>query len=553
MVPVPQPHSGPASRAGNNGTTWFARHERTCVIVLVIALSILSFIPHIAAFTHTPAGFRYVWSNYPGSPHDINSYFTWIRQASDGDWLFNLKYTSEPTPRVVFHPLFLAMGLLIRIGIPLTAVWVVAQIASIAALVYSLRRFLAHLFDNPVRRLFVMAVALVSGGLGFLTNTFRLYRSFDTLPVDMGMAEVTLARSIMTPFVFAFSIALMLCVFALLISFERSRRRSDIVLASLAAFALGIIHPYDIVIVAVVATVFLLMRLGLHAAKPLAILGAAAAIPYLYYMLVMTNTLYAQAGNAEMRSPAPLAYLLGFGLLLPFAVAGAVMLFRARAFRGNPAWLLALIFLLVVPILVYAPFTFQRKLIEGWIVPLTAFAAVGMLWIWAKVKTFGPLRHALIRTVVVTSAIAILSLSPLTLLRNDLVRVREAGFPYYMSESELAGMRWLAQHTDRSAVVLSAPDYGNIVPRFSGNTVFIGHWAQTVDFDRKAQEAHAFYTGTIQATDRAAFLTRERIAYVIVGPLERRYGAPYVLVGDPLLAPAFANDDITIYRVIGAT
>ncbi len=528
---------------------WFARHERLFIVLLIAALSVVSFLPHIAAYVHAPAGSNYIWSNYPGSSHDTNSYFTWIRQASDGDWLFNLKYTAEPTPRLVFHPLFLAMGLLVRIGIPLTAVWVAVQIASVATLVYSLRSFLARFFEDPLRRFFVMAIALISGGLGFLTRTFQLQGSFDTLPVDMSMPETTLARSIMTPFIFSFSIALMLCVFALLVSYDRTRRRRDLLLASLAALTLGVIHPYDIVIVAAVATPFLLIRLKKDAVAPLVTLGIASGIPFVYYLLVMTNRLYAAAGNAAMPSPAPLAYLLGFGLLLPFAVDGIVARLRSGALR-DPAWLLAFIFLCAVPFLVYVPFSFQRKLIEGWIVPVSVFAAVGLLALWDRIRTFEPFRSAPLKAVAIVALFAGLSLTPLMLLRNDLRSFRGGGFPYYMSDEELSGMRWLAENTDRSAVVLSSIDYGNIVPRFSGNTVFIGHWAQTVDFDVKATMVNEFYADMMDRRQRDSFLADNRIAYVVYGPVERNYWPNARLAGDPSLSVAFSNDRIVVYRTV---
>ncbi len=144
---------------------------------------------------------------------------------------------------------------------------------------------------------------------------------------------------------------------------------------------------------------------------------------------------------------------------------------------------------------------------------------------------------------------AILSLAPLTLLRNDLQRIRDGKFPYYVSNNELEGLRWLAEHADRSAIVLSAPDYGSIVPRFSGTTVFIGHWAQTIDFDRKAAMVHEFYTGTMDRRERDSFLANNGIAYVLYGPVERGYWPAARLDNDPSLRMIFSNNRIAIYRV----
>src|SRR4051794_3648516 len=56
---------------------------------------------------------------------DANSYLAWIEQGREGWFLFADRYTTEPTAHCFFHPVFLALGTLVRVtGLPTLAIWV---------------------------------------------------------------------------------------------------------------------------------------------------------------------------------------------------------------------------------------------------------------------------------------------------------------------------------------------------------------------------------------------------------------------------------------------
>ena len=79
------------------------------------------------------------------------------------------------------------------------------------------------------------------------------------------------------------------------------------------------------------------------------------------------------SGQNLITSPHPLHYLLAYGLLLPFAFIGARWVIVRRDRKG----FLPIAWLLIFPLLVYAPVDFQRRLAEGvWvaIVILTVIA-----------------------------------------------------------------------------------------------------------------------------------------------------------------------------------
>ena len=57
--------------------------------------------------------------------------------------------------------------------------------------------------------------------------------------------------------------------------------------------------------------------------------------------------------------------------------------------------------------------------------------------------------------------------------------------PFYLSDSELSVLHWLQRNTETDDVILADPKFSSYVPRISGNKVYIGHWAQTIEYNKK--------------------------------------------------------------------
>lgn len=513
-----------------------------------LLLSLLVMLPHVIAFATTPPGSDYLLTAYP-SAGDTNAYFSWIRQAADGDLLFNLKYTSEPTPPWIFHPVFLVMGLLVRFGLPLPVVWFGTQVVSIIFLVFPLYLFLRLFSLSQRARNFLLCLTTLAGGFGWIFLRLNFTPPFSWRPVDITLAEATIGRSIAWPFIFSLAIGLLLLAFVSIVRYDRSKRLRDISLAAAAAFLLVLIHPYDAVTLAAVGSLFLVIRQKIGVGKPLAILAAAVVLPVAYYLLLNTDPALAATSRAEMRSPSILAYLLGFGFLIPLALAGLVLFLNNRQWRSQPAWVLAVVWLAVVPLLVYAPVSFQRRLIEGYVVPLSLFSFIGLKSLADWLSRYTIFSSQRIRNFLAVCVIGVVALSPLMLIKNDIKHVRTYAFPYYLTDQQSAALAWLRNHTLRSDVVLSSADFGSVIPRFSGNTVYIGHWAQTLDFDAKEERMQSFYRGTLSPDERVALLRGNNIAYVIFGTEERKIGAAKFLQNEPLFERAYSSGETVIYRV----
>jgi uncharacterized membrane protein len=105
---------------------------------------------------------------------------------------------------------------------------------------------------------------------------------------------------------------------------------------------------------------------------------------------------------------------------------------------------------------------------------------------------------------------------------NSLEYPRKHFVRYYLSQDEIDALEWLKKNTDEGAV-LSSYSIGNYIPRFANNRVFIGHWAQTINYRQKRQELEQFFEGDDEF--RRELLEKYNIKYVYFGENERALGS----------------------------
>ncbi len=103
-------------------------------------------------------------------------------------------------------------------------------------------------------------------------------------------------------------------------------------------------------------------------------------------------------------------------------------------------------------------------------------------------------------------------------------------------------------NTARSDVVLGAYETGNYVAARAGNRVVLGHWAETLDWQKKFDQVEQFYGSTMDDAARRDLLARYGVRYLWVGPREHDLGS-----FDPsrvsYLEAVYSNSDVNIYRV----
>ncbi|MEK7214661.1 MAG: hypothetical protein AAB289_03605, partial [Chloroflexota bacterium] len=203
--------------------------------------------------------------------------------------------------------------------------------------------------------------------------------------------------------------------------------------------------------------------------------------------------------------------------------------------RFAAAWLVA------GAALLYTLGPWERRLSEGYHLPIALLAATGLhavirprfseagfRWTLATVAGMGVLGNLWMAAVVVLGAL-------------------DMKEPHYVTRADAAALEWLAKARGDD-VVLSSPALGTLIPIWSDAKPYWGHPVETIDAERKRAEVESFYRAGID--ERCRLLRRTGATLVYAGPVERSMGGAD-LRGQPGLNPAYETAEVTFFRVTG--
>jgi hypothetical protein len=453
--------------------------------------------------------------------YDTNTYLAWIEQGREGWFLFMDRYTTEPTSHCFFHPVFLALGWLIRVtGLPVLGVWVVARFATAVAAVYCIWILLRRALGE--RRQAVIALLLVTLGAGI--GWVNRYTDTDLVDAtDFWMPELTVYQSLRWPILWPLALVLMTTYFTNVVEALTSGSRRATICAGLCFAAVAFVHPYHVVTFAVVPGVFLGLRYVLARKFEwrwlynYVLIGVMAAPPALLQMAVtrIDPVLYLHLQNTTL-SPAPTAYLAGFGpILLLLALFGV-----REAWRGNDRSRFAVIWLVVGALLLYFPVPFNRRLVTGLMIPVGLLASYPVEAALARILGKEPTSERLVAAVCAL-VLLVTSILPTNLYASsdDWERARAGAYPYYVSNDLARAFEWLRNAPE--GVVVAEGWTSNLVPAFAGQVVYAGHWAQTIDYGTKLGEVRAVLAGEVTVDEGRRYFVERGVRYLLIGPAER--------------------------------
>ncbi len=540
-------------------------------IVLIVGLTCL---PYLYAYLSTPADMFY--TGLIVNPYDGNSYLAKMRQGARGEWLFHLPYTSEDHEGAFIFTFYLLLGRLSAlVGLPLIWTYHLARVASGLFLLVVAYYFAALFLENIKERRFALLLIGLSSGVGWLL----LLTPLDILTPDLWMPEAITFFSIFANPHFPLAVALMLLTFAWVVragngtSSEGRWRWKDLIPACLASLLLGIVQPFCVLTVYVVLAMHIGLGLivafaGRHASGDKGItpdgtrlpwpeiikatIAGAVTVPlifYDYYVYTFNPALHAWSVQNLTPSPPPWHYALGYGLVLVLALGGMVWACGNRAFtlqRDGARFLL--IWVVVNALLLYAPFSLQRRLVTGLHIPLSILATVGLS------RYILPLL-SLRRQRLLTWTLIILTLpTNLFLLVASTGGVAKHERPLYIYSEEKEALDWLRENTGMEDVVLASPGMDPfpgtslLIPAWAGNRVLYGHPFETIEADQKRAQAEAFFQSETADPLREKILKDHRIDYVFYGPEEREWGADLSRL--PSLTEVYRNERGIIYRTL---
>jgi len=481
---------------------------------LALAFTTVVCLPALVGFFTVGESQTYLGNQLNVDDHMV--YAAWMRQAMEGNFFFDNRFTTDEQPHLTVHFYFLVLGWFARF-VGISGAMLLGRAASTFVFVWLLSRLIRE-FDLSV---FVsklsLTLAIIGGGLGFLVwHNFGIALTKPTpgflsqflqarLPVDVWQPEAFVFPSALANGLFMASLCLMVGIYLALLKAQTGW--CSVWWGFLCALLLMNIHSYDMVIVGTVllafacSVVFTKLPPWPWVGRSFLILCGAVA-PALWLGHVLRNDpVFAARAATETFSP---GFRHVFFALLPaialatgaflkmspirtrtwglaLAIIGIILLiafsadFRDGFWMSWPVWILSIVLASVIAYLlapsqrplaltvswafvglmtIYMPTLFQRKLAMGIGIPWLILAGIGLaLWI-------EPLERPR-RNLIATLALLVLGATSLRWFQRELLLIRENVSSTTVHPVSLGNdARQIIKHLNESGgrkVVLAAP------------------------------------------------------------------------------------------------
>src|SRR5437588_1500867 len=471
------------------------------------ALAIVTALPYVYGYLFQPHGQVFMGFFYLGD--DANTYLAKMQQGWEGAWAWQNRYTTEASPAAYLFRFWLALGHIAAIThLPLIAVFHRARVAAAFALTGAAWLVIKHFIEDRAARLFAFWFLAIGLGMGYVIQALGhpvvFGNTTDTL--DWRMPELTAFYSVLALPHFAWSGVFAAFGIALtLMAVQRGDARLG-VLAGVAWLGQASIHPQMPILMGGAMFVAMLMRPPSAKGWVAGAVAFAIPAPYILYSYL------AFVGNPEVErwtfhsknavAPETVSLLLALGPQLLLAAAGVPGALRRRTREDLflLAWLVLLAAILWLP---NPAGDLRRRFFDAVYLPLVLLGARGLY------ETVVPrLRSLRARRLIPFSYVTVSAIGSAFLV---LAPIAVAGQPQYViSTAEYDGLNWLgSQPTGR---VLCMPGVGLYVPAYSSDTVYVGHYDETLDYANKTRTALSVLTGQAALEQ---FLQANQIRYVI--------------------------------------
>lgn len=405
--------------------------------ILALVCVLLAALPSLIGWISKPPGSLYLGIQTNLDDHMV--YAAWMRQAMDGKFFFDNRFTVDWQPGLTVHLYFYVLGLVAKLlGIPLTMA--LARLALTYLFVIVLGKFFIRLKIAVFPAKYMLLIGCFGGGLGFLAWE-RFGEAFvngppflaplfgGREPIDVWQPEAFVFPSMLTNGLFLASLCLIIWTLQAVID---ARDSWQPVLKGAVSYGLLMnIHSYDVLLIALVLVGFLVTqavrkRVGWVWVVRALVIGAGAVPAALWFLHVLAeDAVFRERAATLTYSPnfrqillgiLPMIVLAGFatwkssakyrihaflgyvGLLLALTVASSghdpsgyflnlpawiVLLLATLVLIGlmatdDDSWNIAWSWAMVGLVAVYFPALFQRKLAMGLAIPWSMIAAYGL-------------------------------------------------------------------------------------------------------------------------------------------------------------------------------
>lgn len=494
------------------------------VWLMASLLLVVSSVPYAYGWFKKPADGTYfgVQTNFD----DQAVYAAWIKQAQEGRFFFENRFTTEEQPRQTIHFYFFALGNLAKVtGIPL-AMHIGRLLFSIL-FVFSLYKLVKKITDIEAEQKWALFGSVFFAGLGWLAWSNYGHSG----PIDVWQPEAFAFPATMTNGLFAVSLFLIVAVWNSILDSKESWKA--VLPGAVALLALTNIHTYDTLLIALVSIPFLLAMMFLKQVSASwlirSLVIASGAIPSLLWFLHVRSidTVFAARAATETYSPPVIQVWSSIALI--FAIAMICLVLKKQR---SPAMVLVGVWAVVAPWIIYYPGLFQRKLSMAMGLPIGLLSGLGIAILLSRVDS------RVIRLACGACLAVVLSLSSIRWIIREAIMVdinlsnttvhsicadKDVSqiLNYLMSNKKdsdvLIAMPGIPNPQGEDQFALGIPDLNAVMTGWAGIKTYAGHWSETPNYlDKRNEVTRTLYASSATQETADKILTSSNANFVIM-------------------------------------
>jgi hypothetical protein len=535
-----------------------SRQEWRFVWAITLAVLVLTSLPYLYGYLSSPPDRQFMGLMLDVPDH--GQYLSWWR-GFQSSLLISNKLTPEANEPFFFNLLWWVLAQVSRwTGLGYAPVYQAFRWIAGGSFLWAVYRLMAQFLPDVSQRRTAFLLVTFSSGLGWVLVVLKytFTRGELLFPLDVYIAEGNSFLCILGYPHFAFAAAFIAVTFEFIWRGWKEEQTKYMVIAGALALLLGWMHAYDLLLIYGITGTFALLVWWKRRAFPWRLFWGGVIVFALscsgaIYSLVLTTVdplwekVLAQFANAGVYTPSPphLVILFGFSLILAMAT-WIGLAWRKQWSEEN---LFVMGWFLAGAALNYIPTDFQIHMLNSWQIPMMILVTKGLYEFIAPVIAQWKFRIGgrAKRLVVVAFVLAVLPTN-VYLWAWRFVDLARHNYPFYLHHDDVAALDWLRENTSPDDVVLCSLTVGQYVPAISGNTAFLAHWAQTVDFYDKRNRVARFFDVAAPDEERAETVRAFGVGYVLRGPAERELGG-YDPATAPWLVLTFSTPQVDVYRV----
>ena len=538
------------------------REEKKFIWLVCIILIIITAIPYFYGYLIKGQDFYYTGINI-FSPGDGPVYFSFIEQVKQGSFLLDDLHTNELNYTQLFNPFWFLVGLTAKIfSLPAAWAYHLFRLILTPIFLFSLYKFCSLFLAGQTdkRKKLCFLYSIFATGLGGLFYIFFLagltpYYFFD-MSMDIWVQESSNFLIILNSPHFIASISLIIGTFYFFFKSLETKQLKNSILAGILALLLFSFHPFYIptiylIPLAYLAVLFVINRkIYFQAILSYLILVLISLPSVIYYGYMLWQNVSLQIKNSQnlCLTPGGAIFFVSYGLGLLLAIFASVYLLEKERKKLSNYFLFLIVWFWLGILLLYGPFSFQRRLTEGWQIPLTILAFWGMLIIYDNLKIRWPAikEWHLKRFLVIF--IFFFCFSNILVYVFDFYYLAAKDEPIYLRLEIKKALDWYAGQTSFQETLLTSKLIGNITPGLIARRVYWGHDIETLNYKWKMEKVLWFFRDNQDDQDKKDFLSQNRIDYIFYSDREKGMGSFNPAEKD-YLQEVYNQDGVGIYRV----